>query len=220
MSDQTTDQPRLVITTNGPGATRETRYRLDMGALRDALAPDSVPAWVRERGRQGGAHTLETCESCNARHWVRKRRQSEWAVMDAATSHAETMFAGRQAKADSVNYPYLPAEHTEAVRRQIARILRIAGRCPERRIPETHKALRRMASELSESSHQHQRMLGIVCSVAADMAWSRYVDAVQGRPMTQRHADSERGSIGRTAITEDDLFHCPECDALGADSMA
>lgn len=211
-----TSMPTLTITSVSDSG-RETRYRLERSAIREAMGA-TVPAWIAQRGREGTVHSLETCDACRARAFIRERRGAEWQVMDAATAKAESMVAAREAREHDTAYPYTRTEHTEAVKRQIARFLRIARHCPERRLPETHKALRRMQAELREAATQHQQMLAIVCSVAADIAWSRWIDARNGVKVA-RHAPSERGTIGRTAIAESDLFQCPECDAIGAHEL-
>ena len=152
-----------------------------------------TPAWIAERGHQGGVHSLETCEQCASRAIVRAYHAEQWQREDAA-HYAETdKLCNLSSNADrftSAEDRVSDAERTAAIRRQYGRIIKLARHCAERRIPELHKGYRVQAADLRNAPTEAQHALGIVYGVGADILWSRWMDARQGGFKVQRHSES------------------------------
>jgi hypothetical protein len=188
------DRLTITITTEHG---RISRHSHDGSHVRELLGEER-PAWLAERNRQGGAHTLETCDSCRARALVRQVRAEQWAREDAAyvaetdrlcnlTSHADRFSSSADRVSDT--------ERTAAIRRQYGRIIKLARHCAERRIPELHKGYRVTQAELVNATTSAQHALGIVYGVGADILWSRWMDARQGGFKVKRHGTSDRARI-------------------------
>ena len=184
---------RLTITV-GDGHQLVSRHTLDASHMRELLGVPT-PDWTAERGHQGGVHTLETCEVCAARNYVRARNESAWADADAKQRDLDRVDAAKHMAQTLETSPVSDTEHTALVRRQFARLIKLARHCPERRIPEIHKNLRLMQAQMMSAPTSQQHALGIVCSVAADIAWSRWMDARQGGFQVKRHGESTSGRI-------------------------